>query len=84
MPASAPPATFFVTFVSGLTTTSVAGTMEGDMVSVVIPATIQGQSYAFITNQNVTAGIMDSMILFGPAVLEVTPPSPMFDLSESK
>ena len=54
------------------------------MVSVVIPATIQGQSYAFITDQNVTAAIMDSMVLFGPAIVEVTPPNPMFDLSESK
>lgn len=83
-PDSPPPATFFVTFVSGLTTTSVAGTVEGDMVSAVIPDAVQGQSYAFITNQNVTASIMDSMILFGPAVLEVTPPSPRFDLTISK
>ena len=83
-PASAPPATFFVTFVSGLVTTSVAGTMDGDLVSVVIPDTVQGQSYAFITNQNVTAAIMDSMILFGPAIVEVTPPSPMFDLTIEK
>ena len=84
MPASAPPATFFVTFVSGLTTTSVAGTMNGELVSVVIPAGVQGQSYAFITNQNVTAAIMDSTILFGPAIVEVTPPSPMFDLTVEK
>lgn len=83
-PASAPPATFFVTFVSGLATTSVAGTMDGDLVSVVIPDTVQGQSYAFITTQNVTAAIMDSMILFGPAIVEVTPPSPMFDLTVEK
>lgn len=84
MPASTPPADFFVTFVSGLTTTSVTGTMEGDMVSVVIPDTIQGQSYAFITSENATASITDSMILFGPAIVEVTPPSPRFDISEEK
>ena len=84
MPASAPPATFFVTFVSGLTITSVAGTMVGDMVSVVIPDTVQGQSYAFITNQNVTTSLMDSDVLFGPAIVEVTPPSPRIDFGEQK
>lgn len=84
MPASAPPATFFVTFVSGLATTSVAGTMDGDMVSAVIPDTVQGQSYAFITSQNVTAALMDSMVLFGPAIVEVTPPSPSIDFAEEK
>ncbi len=83
-PASAPPAGFFVTFVSGLTTTSVAGTLEGDMVSAVIPTTVQGQSYAFITSQNVTAALMDSMVLFGPAIVEVTPPNPMIDFGEQK
>ena len=82
MPASAPPSTFFVTFVSGLTTTSVTGTMDGDIVSAVIPDTVQGQSYAFITSQNVTASLMDSMVLFGPAIVEVTPPSPRIDFGE--
>ena len=83
MPAAAPPASPIVTFVSGLNTTSVTGTVEGGMVSAVIPDTISGQSYAFITNTMVPVGssIMDSMILFGPAIVEVTPPSPQFDLS---
>lgn len=80
--AGAIPATFFVTFVSGLATTSVTATVEGDMISAVIPATAMGQSYAFITNMNVTGTLMDSMVLFGPTAIEVTPPSPTFDTSE--
>ena len=61
-------------------------TMEGDMVSAVIPDTVSGQSYAFITNAMVAAGasIMDSMVLFGPAIVEVTPPSPTFNLTLAK
>ena len=51
-----------------------------DMVSAIVPATAMGQSYAFITNSNVTA-LTDAVVLFGPAIVEVTPPSPQFDLS---
>ena len=79
---TAMPSTFFVTFVSGLSTTSVAGSVEGGMIVATIPATAMGQSYAFITNANVTGSIMDSQILNGPAIIEVTPPSPTFDVSE--
>lgn len=74
------PSTFFVTFVSGLDTTSVPATMEGDMISAVIPATAMGQSYAFVTSAMANGTLMDSMILFGPAIVEVTPPSPTFDV----
>lgn len=73
------PSSFFVTFVSGLSTTSVTGTAIGDMVSAIVPATAAGQSYAFITNAETNTTVMDSMVLFGPAIVEVTPPSPMFD-----
>jgi len=78
------PATFFVTFCSGLDTTSVPATLAGDMISAVIPATAMGQSYAFITNAEVAANktLMDSMILYGPAIVEVTPPSPTFDVNQ--
>ena len=76
----------FVTFVSGLTTVSVPKTMEGNVVSAVIPYTISGQSYAFITNAMVATGasIMDSIVLFGPAIVEVTPPSPTYNLTLEK
>jgi hypothetical protein len=75
------PSSYFVTFVSGLSTTSVAPTMVGSEISAIIPATASGQSYAFITSGNVTSSITDSDILFGPAIVEVTPPSPTFDIS---
>jgi len=76
------PSTFFVTFCSGLDTTSVPATMEGDMISAVIPATAMGQTYAFVTNAMANGTLMDSMILFGPAIVEVTPPSPSFDVNQ--
>lgn len=78
------PATFFVTFCSGLDTTSVPATLNGDMISAVVPPTAMGQTYAFVTNAEVPANatLMDSMILYGPAVIEVTPPSPMFDINQ--
>lgn len=78
------PSTFFVTFCSGLSTTSVPATLMGDMISAVVPATAMGQSYAFITNSKVEANatLMGSMILFGPAVVEVTPPSPVFNINQ--
>ncbi|KAL2045004.1 hypothetical protein N7G274_002779 [Stereocaulon virgatum] len=78
------PASAFVTFVSGLNTTSVPVTMKGNMISAMIPNTIAGQSYAFITSSAIAAGmsVTDNMVLFGPAVIEVTPPSPMFDIKE--
>ena len=76
------PSDYFVTFVSGLATTSVMPTTTGGMISAVVPATAMGQTYAFITSTNVTSSITDSVILFGPAIVEVTPPSPTFDLTE--
>lgn len=76
------PSDYYVVFVSGLNTTTVEHTMQGDMISAIIPDTISGQSYAFITNQAVNSAIMDDMILFGPTVVEVTPPSPDFNLSQ--
>ena len=76
------PDTFFVTFCSGLATTSVAAMMTNGMITAMVPETAMGQSYAFITNQNVTSSLMDSMVLYGPAVLEVTPPSPTFDINQ--
>lgn len=76
------PAGSFVTYASGLAVTSVALTQTGGTISAVVPDTAMGQSYAFITNSNITA-LADAAILFGPAIVEVTPPPPTFDLSES-
>ena len=75
------PEVFFVTFVSGIFTTSVPGKMMNGMIEATIPDTAMGQTYAFITSENVSTTIMDSMVLFGPAIIEVTPPSPTFDLT---
>jgi hypothetical protein len=74
------PGSFYVTFVSGLATTSVAATAKGSSITTMVPMTAMGQVYAFVTSSNVTGPLMDSMILFGPAILEVTPPSPTFDI----
>ena len=73
----------FLTFVSGLATTSVPAVMKNGMISGVIPDTAMGQTYVFLANANVSKAIMDSEILFGPAIIEVTPPSPTFDIAQS-
>ena len=81
MPNGTVPETFFVTFVSGLDATSVPGTMDGTMISAIVPTTAMGQVYAFVTKDMVNGTLTDELILFGPAVLEVTPPSPTFDIT---
>lgn len=75
------PGDFFVTFVSGLDTVSVAGTNTNGMIAAAVPAQIEGQTYAFVTSSAVATGgsIQDSQVLFGPAILEVTPGSPTID-----
>ncbi|MCJ1450839.1 hypothetical protein MMC28_001173 [Mycoblastus sanguinarius] len=78
------PGTFFVTFVSGLDITSVTPTMEGEMISAMIPDTAMGQTYVLITSMMTNTTVMDSMVLYGPAIIEVTPPSPTFDLTIQK
>ena len=77
------PANSFLTFVSGLDTVSAPATVKGGMLSGMIPMASQGQTYVFVTKENVTASIQDSQILFGPAIVEVTPPSPTFDINQS-
>jgi Ferritin-like domain len=75
------PDSFFMTFVSGIDTISVQGRKEGGMVSATIPAKTQGQSYAFVTKTEAKGAVQDSQVLFGPAILEVTPDAPTFDLT---
>ncbi|KAL9629585.1 MAG: hypothetical protein Q9164_006818 [Protoblastenia rupestris] len=73
------PDTFFVVFVSGLETTSVPGSlMDGGMISATIPPTAMGQTYVFVSAAETNGTIMDEMVLFGPAVVEVTPAAPVF------
>jgi hypothetical protein len=75
------PSPFFVTFVSGLDTISVPGTVDGGIISATIPAQTQGQSYAFVTSAEVTGTLADNVVVAGPAILEVTPDAPTFDLT---
>ena len=75
------PEPFFMTFVSGVATISVPGTSVNGMLSAKIPAEMSGQTYAFVTSTEATGAIQDSQVLFGPAILEVTPNAPTFDLA---
>jgi Ferritin-like domain len=72
---------FFMTFVSGLDTISVPGKNANGMLTAEIPAKMQGQTYAFVTKSEATGAIEDSQVLFGPAILEVTPDAPTFDFT---
>jgi hypothetical protein len=81
LPGSMPTGTYYATFVSGLDIISVkpTGVVNG-MVQAVVPAMISGQSYVFLTSDN-SGNLTDSNILAGPAIIEVTPDSPTFDLT---
>ena len=74
------PSSFCVTFVSGLDVLPMTADIENEMIKVDVPGEASGQSYAFITSDN-SGNLTDSNILFGPAVLEITPSSPTFDLT---
>ncbi|KAI9744782.1 MAG: hypothetical protein M1818_001707 [Claussenomyces sp. TS43310] len=81
VPQSAPPSSYYVTFVSGLDIIPVMPASFADgMIMAAVPMNISGQSYAFVTSDN-SGVINDTTVLFGPAIIEVTPPSPTFDLS---
>jgi hypothetical protein len=71
-----------VTFVSGLSVVSVQGDINGNTVSVAIPATASGQTYVFITNASESSSVPDTDVLFGPAILEVAPAAPTLDNSQ--
>lgn len=72
------PAGSFVTFASGLSVASVEGTIKDNTVVASIPAIAQGQTYVFITNKSENATVADADVLFGPAIIEVAPPAPIF------
>ena len=71
----------FVTFASGLSVASVQGQINGNTVTANIPAIAMGQTYVFITSVAETTMVNDADILFGPAIIEVAPPSPPLDNS---
>ena len=78
------PKNTYVVFVNGLDTIAVTPSQVVDaVVTAQIPATVSGQTYVFITSDKPAdgAGISDGIVLFGPAIIEVTPSSPTFDTS---
>jgi len=78
------PANFYLVFVSGLDTTSQPATEMNGMLSAIIPATTMGQSYVFLSKSMTNGSITDDMVLAGPAIIEVTPPPPTFNITEMK
>lgn len=66
----------YVTFISGLAIVSLQGDISGNTVTVTIPDVAMGQTYVLITNSDVEGTLMDSAVLFGPAIVEVMPPAP--------
>ncbi|MCJ1471261.1 hypothetical protein MMC07_009909 [Pseudocyphellaria aurata] len=72
----------FVVFVNGLDTIAVTPSqVSGSVVTANIPSTVSGQTYVFVTTSKPASSIQDSIVAFGPAIVEVTPPSPTFDLA---
>ena len=63
--------TVFVTFISGITTVSVAATISSRGIDVPIPRGLGGQTFIFITITDISGRqLSDSDVLFGPAILE--------------
>lgn len=81
VPKSAPPSSYYVTFVSGLEIIPVTpSNSSSGIITAEVPQKISGQSYAFITKDN-SGVVNDTTVLFGPAIIEVTPSSPTFNLT---
>lgn len=77
------PAGAYITYVGGLDVAAVPASVSGRQVTATIPTTYEafaGQIYGFLTKDG-SGNLTDSNILAGPAILEVTPNSPTFDLS---
>lgn len=75
------PSSFFVTFINGLTIMSMTPTVNGNIITANVPEMIGGITYVILTNANVTS-IMDSDVIAGPVIIEVTPDSPTFGLGD--
>jgi len=69
----------FATFVSGLDVVSVPIAANGGVMSAMVPAGVEGQSYVFLTSDN-SGKVTDANVIAGPAILEITPSSPTFDV----
>ncbi|KAJ6256893.1 hypothetical protein Dda_8763 [Drechslerella dactyloides] len=80
------PSDFFVTFVNGLDIVSVKpGSISGKMFCAIPPSTFGGQTYVLVTSTDMTGGpVTDSGILYGPAIVELTPGEPTFDTNNQK
>ena len=63
------PADVFVTFVSGLSVISIGVTGGSTVVEILVPFSISGQAFVFITTSAVTT-LTDEVIIFGPAIIE--------------
>ena len=63
----------FLTFVSGLTTTSVQATISGTVIEAVVPEGVSGQSYVFVTKTAISGTFVDGDVISGLAVLEGEP-----------
>lgn len=80
-PATIPSDTYYATFVSGLEIIPVAPqSVANGMIMVEVPQMTEGQSYVFLTKDN-SGNLTDSNIIAGPAIVEITPDAPTFDLS---
>jgi len=78
---TAPAGDFFVTFVSGLNITSApVQSYDNGVIMAAVPEGIEGQSYIFLTSDN-SGNVTDATVLAGPAIIEITSPSPTFDLT---
>ncbi|WEW57989.1 hypothetical protein PRK78_003456 [Emydomyces testavorans] len=75
------PQTFFITFVSGLEIISIPGTFRGGIYSGRIPRQVAGQTFVVITAVEARGVLVESTILAGPAIIEITPTVPRLDLS---
>ncbi|KAL2075232.1 hypothetical protein VTL71DRAFT_175 [Oculimacula yallundae] len=74
----------YATFVSGLNVAAVQPmSSSGNSHMVAVPEMVEGQSYVFLTKDN-SGNLTDSNIIAGPAILEVTPGSPTFNLTITK
>ena len=63
----------FLTFISGLAVLSVQAQISGNMIAATIPDGISGQTYVMVTSADAQGKFDASTVLFGPAVLEISP-----------
>lgn len=79
--AKAIPADSYLTFVSGLNVTSVKGDISGSKIMAAVPTGVSGQTYVFVSKSDQEMTFNDSAVLYGPSIVEISPPAPMLDYS---